>query len=72
MYEFKYHILKLLNLCAAMEKKSLQGAAAAQEMTGAPVSMHPAAHANSPQDLIRIFLEAGGRREKTVVCHLEC
>ena len=55
-----------------MEKKSLQGAAAAQEMTGAPVSMHPAAHANSPQDLIRIFLEAGGRREKTVVCHLEC
>ena len=54
------------------ERKSLQAAAIAQEMTGAPVSMHPAAHHNSPFDLMRIFLEAGGKKERTVICHMEC
>ena len=54
------------------EKKSLQAAAIAQETTKAPVSMHPAAHHNSPFDLMRIFLEAGGKKERTVICHMEC
>ena len=55
-----------------IEKRSLQGTAASQEVTGAPVSFHPAAHEKSPDDLMRIFLEAGGKKEKTVICHLEC
>ena len=63
---------RFLVFISVTERKSLQAAAIAQEMTGAPVSMHPAAHHNSPFDLMRIFLEAGGKKERTVICHMEC
>lgn len=54
-----------------IERKSVQATAAAQQVTGAAVSFHPAAHEKSPFDMMRIFLEAGGKKEKTVMCHLE-
>lgn len=54
------------------EEKVLRAAAGIQsEEKTIPVSIHPGRHKDAPFELMRLFLEAGGRRDKTVMCHLE-
>jgi len=55
----------------SVEKQSLEAAAAAQAVTGAPVSIHPGRCVQSPFDIMRIFLEAGGNPRKMILSHTE-
>jgi len=54
-----------------LERKSIQAAAAAQEATGAPVSFHPGRSVESPFDIMRIFLEAGGNAKRMILSHTD-
>lgn len=53
------------------EKKSLQASASVQQETGCPVILHPGRDKHSPYEMIRIFQEAGGNVDKTVMSHLD-
>lgn len=54
------------------EKKVLAAAARLQEEHPTlPFSLHPGRDKEAPFEVMRLFLEAGGRAEKTVMCHLE-
>lgn len=53
------------------EKRSLVASAAIQQETGCPVIMHPGRNKDSPEEIIRIFQEAGGKVGKTVMSHLD-
>ena len=59
-------------LFSDFEKISIKASASAQEATGAPVSFHPGFNAESPHEIMRIFMEAGGKSEKAIMSHLEC
>jgi len=54
-----------------VEVRSIQAAAAAQAATGAPVSFHPGRSSDSPFEIMRIFLEAGGKAERMILSHTE-
>ena len=54
-----------------VEKRAIQAAAAANEATGAPVSVHPGRTDASPFEIIRIFLEAGGKAKGFISGHTE-
>ncbi|RWS17543.1 phosphotriesterase-related protein-like protein [Dinothrombium tinctorium] len=53
------------------ERKVLLAAATVQEKLSVPVTIHPGRNKEAPFETMRIFLEAGGKAEKTVMCHLE-
>ena len=54
------------------ERKVLQAAAHVQsEHRTVPVSIHPGRDPRAPLEVLRIFLEAGGKADKLVMCHLE-
>ncbi|KAG8224415.1 hypothetical protein J437_LFUL001365 [Ladona fulva] len=55
----------------AFEKKAIQASAAIQEELKCPVSFHPGRNEKAPFEILRIHLEAGGRKDKTVMSHLE-
>jgi len=49
----------------------IKATAAVQMDTGAPVTFHPGRHPKAPFEIMRIFLEAGGRPENTIMSHLD-
>lgn len=53
------------------EKKSLAASAVVQQETGCPVILHPGRDKEAPAEIIRVFQEAGGKVEKTVMSHLD-
>lgn len=54
------------------ERKVLTAAAEVQsDYPSIPVSIHPGRDKRAPEEVLRIFLEKGGRSEKTAMCHLE-
>ncbi|KFM69400.1 Phosphotriesterase-related protein, partial [Stegodyphus mimosarum] len=53
------------------EKRSLMSSAAVQEETGCPVIIHPGRNKHAPEEIVRIFQEAGGKLSQTVMSHLE-
>ena len=54
------------------EKKVLTAAGMIQEESPTvPVSIHPGRDKRAPDEVLRIFLEAGGKTQKTVMCHLD-
>ncbi|XP_046396803.1 phosphotriesterase-related protein [Ischnura elegans] len=55
----------------AFEKNAILATAAVQEELKCPVSFHPGRHSDAPFEIIRIHLEAGGLKHKTVMSHLE-
>ena len=65
------HRTVVLQSFTDFEKQSIRAAAAAQESTGAPVSFHPGRQPKSPFEIMRIFLEAGGKPEKMILSHTE-
>ncbi len=54
-----------------IERKAIVASAAVQEMTGCPVSFHPGRDPESPFEIVRIFLESGGKAKNAIMSHLE-
>jgi len=52
-----------------IERKAIEAAAETQQTTGAAVGFHPGRTQDSPFDIMRVFLEAGGRPDKAILCH---
>lgn len=53
------------------ETRALRAAAEVSAELGCGVSIHPGRDAKAPFELVRLFLEAGGRREKLVMSHVD-
>jgi len=53
------------------EKRVLIASAQVQQEMGVPVIIHPGRHAHAPFEIMRIFQEAGGIVDKTVMSHLD-
>lgn len=53
------------------EKLSLISSAVVQEETGCPVTIHPGRNPKAPEEILRIYLEAGGKAERLVMGHLD-
>jgi predicted metal-dependent phosphotriesterase family hydrolase len=55
----------------AFERRVINACATVQEELNCCVSFHPGRHYDSPAEVMRIFQEAGGKAEKTIMSHLE-
>lgn len=55
----------------AFERKVVQACAQIQSETGVAVSFHPGRNAQSPEEIMGVFLEAGGCRTRVIMGHLE-
>lgn len=53
------------------EKRAIQATAAVQAEVGCGVSFHPGRDKGAPEEIARIYLEAGGAKEKCVLSHLD-
>ncbi|XP_025109102.1 phosphotriesterase-related protein-like isoform X3 [Pomacea canaliculata] len=53
------------------EKRSLRASAAVQVELGSPAIIHPGRNSQAPFEIMRIFLEAGGQANRTVMSHLD-
>ena len=53
------------------ERKVLRAVAIAQQLTGAPVNIHPGRHPDAPFEIIEILRNAGGDISRTVISHSE-
>jgi phosphotriesterase-related protein len=53
------------------EKKSLQAAAKAQQVTGAPLIIHPGRDERSPPHILDVLEEAGADLSRTVMSHID-
>lgn len=53
------------------EKRSLRAGAAVQVELGSPAIIHPGRNSQAPFEIMRIFLEAGGQANRTVMSHLD-
>lgn len=49
----------------------LQAAAIVQQELKCPVSIHPGRDPASPEQTLRVFMEAGGDAGKVAMCHLD-
>ncbi|KAI9551402.1 hypothetical protein GHT06_021735 [Daphnia sinensis] len=55
----------------SFEKRVLEAAAVVQTELKCPVSIHPGRDPASPGQILRCFLEAGGRADQVSLCHLD-
>ncbi|XP_071807355.1 N-acetyltaurine hydrolase-like [Asterias amurensis] len=55
----------------ANEKKVLRAAANVHSELGCPLTIHPAMHANGPDEAVRVLQEAGAKMENVVMDHLD-
>lgn len=53
------------------EEKVLRASARAQKRTGAPISIHPGLHVDSPVQIVNILVAAGADAERIVMGHME-
>lgn len=53
------------------EKRALRAAAEVSEVVKCGVTIHPGRDSRAPFELVRLFLEAGGRKEKCVMSHVD-
>ena len=56
---------------APNEEKILRASAKAQALTGAPITVHPGLHVNSPVQIIEILVSAGAQADRIVMGHIE-
>ena len=56
-----------------VEMRSIKASAEAQQAMGGqvPVSFHPGRHSKAPFEIMRIFLEAGGNLDRSILSHTE-
>ncbi|XP_065350165.1 phosphotriesterase-related protein [Cloeon dipterum] len=55
----------------SFEKRAIEAAAVVQAELGVGVSFHPGRDSGAPEEIARIYLEAGGDRHKGVLSHLD-
>ena len=55
----------------AFERKSIQASAWTQQATGAAVGFHPGRSKESAFEIMRVYLEAGGKADRAILCHSE-
>ncbi len=53
------------------ERKVLRAAARAQQMTGAPLNIHPARHPDAPFEIIEILRKVGADINRTAMSHVD-
>lgn len=53
------------------EKRAIRATGEIQEVLGCGVSFHPGRDAQAPFEIMRLYLEAGGRADKAVMSHLD-
>jgi phosphotriesterase-related protein len=53
------------------ERKVLRAAAKAQQVTGAPLSVHPGRDAKAPLEIVEILIKSGADIRRTVICHID-
>ena len=53
------------------EKQAIRATGEIQEVLGCGVSFHPGRDAKAPFEIMRLYLEAGGKAEKCVMSHLD-
>lgn len=54
----------------AFERKAIQATAETQSVLNCPVTFHPGRERDAPFEIIRVYLEAGGKADKCVMSHL--
>lgn len=54
----------------SFEKKAIQATAETQSVLNCPVTFHPGRDKDAPAEIMRLYLEAGGRADKCVMSHL--
>ena len=52
-------------------RKVLRASAHAQQETGAPISIHPGIHHDSPTQILEILVESGARADRVIIGHLD-
>jgi phosphotriesterase-related protein len=53
------------------EKKVLRACIRAQNVTGAPITIHPGRHEDSPLEIITFLRESGADIHRVIMCHLD-
>lgn len=53
------------------EKRAIRATGEIQEVLGCGVSFHPGRDKRAPFEIIRMYLEAGGRADKCIMSHLD-
>lgn len=53
------------------ERRSVRAAGVVQDLLGCPVMFHPGRHHDAPEEILRLYTEAGGSVEKAVMGHLD-
>ena len=56
-----------------VERRAIKASAEAQQVMGGqiPVSFHPGRHSKAPFEIIRVFSEAGGKIDRSIMSHME-
>lgn len=55
----------------SFEKKAIQATAETQCVLNCPVTFHPGRDKDAPAEIVRLYLEAGGKADKCVMSHLD-
>ncbi|XP_058838029.1 phosphotriesterase-related protein isoform X2 [Topomyia yanbarensis] len=55
----------------SFERKAIQATAETQSILKCPVSFHPGRDSDAPFEIVRLYLEAGGKADKCVMSHLD-
>lgn len=53
------------------ERRAIEATALVQQEIGCGVSFHPGRDSDAPFEIVRLYLEAGGRADKCVMSHLD-
>lgn len=53
------------------ERKVLRASAHAQQLTGAPLMVHPGRNAVAPKEIVDILQDAGADLNRTIMCHID-
>lgn len=71
MIRYCYQLYLSHALLAEFERHSILAAGEIQEVLGCGVSLHPHRVSKAPFEILRLYLEAGGRANKCVMSHLD-
>lgn len=62
----KYYPKINLFIIIDFERRCIRATATVQAELGCPVSFHPGRNRRAPREIMRIYLEAGGNRQKVL------
>lgn len=71
IFLLRRNVAKRARFLLDFEKRAIEATAQVQAELGCPVSFHPGRDAKAPFEIVRLYLEAGGRADKCVMSHLD-